>query len=67
MPDNLLANGSCVDLDTNGDAFEVLCNGQNDGVVVALIPFDSVCSEGTEGHRDRQGLAQACVALTSSG
>jgi hypothetical protein len=67
VPDNLLANGSCVDLDINGDAFEVLCNGQNDGVVVALIPFDSVCGEGTQGHRDRQGLAQVCVALTSSG
>ena len=65
-PDNLIEAGSCVDIADNGDAIEVLCNGANDGVVHSLISFDAVCTQGTESHRDRQGMGQVCVRLAGS-
>ena len=65
-PDNLIEAGSCVDIADNGDAIEVLCNGANDGVVQSLISFDAVCTQGTESHRDRQGMGQVCVRLAGS-
>ncbi|CAB4875600.1 unannotated protein [freshwater metagenome] len=66
-PDNLLEAGSCVSIADNGDAIEVECLAPNDGVVETLITFDSVCGQGTESHRDRQGMGQVCVRLANSG
>lgn len=60
-PDNLLAGGSCVVIQANGDAAEVPCTGPHDGVVEVLVPFDGTCPFGTEPHRDRQGMGIACV------
>lgn len=66
-PDNLIEAGSCVNIADNGDAIEVPCNGANQGVVDSLIPFDAVCGQGTETHRDRQGMGQVCVRMGNSG
>jgi len=66
-PDNMLGPGSCVDIEINGDAREVECDGHNQGVVVALIAPDKLCPATTEPHRDRQGLGTACVRLAASG
>lgn len=66
VPDNLINAGSCVDLADNGDAVEVSCDGSNDGVVDSLISTDGVCPGGTEGHRDRQGMGQACVRFATA-
>jgi molecular chaperone DnaJ len=66
-PDNLLEPGSCVSIEDNGDAREVLCNGANDGVVKAFIALDATCPVGTERHRDRQGMGLACVVIGTSG
>lgn len=60
-PDNVLVGGSCVVIETNGDAAEVACTGPYDGVVEVLVPFDGTCPYGTEPHRDRQGMGIACV------
>jgi molecular chaperone DnaJ len=62
-PDNMVEAGSCVNIEDNGDAREVLCDGSNDGVVQALIPLDAKCGVGTEPHRDRQGMGVVCVRL----
>ncbi|MCU1400335.1 MAG: hypothetical protein JWN62_3444 [Acidimicrobiales bacterium] len=61
VPDNLINAGSCVDVAQNGDAVEVTCDGQNDGVVVSLIASDAICPQDTEGHRDHQGMGQVCM------
>lgn len=61
--DNLLQVGSCVDVDEAvGEAFEVACDGPHDGIVGELVPFDSLCSNGRPGYRDRQGMGLVCVA-----
>lgn len=66
-PDNLIEAGSCVNIAENGDAIEVTCSGTNQGVVDSLIPFGAVCGQGTETHRDRQGMGQVCVRMANSG
>jgi molecular chaperone DnaJ len=66
-PDNMVGPGSCVDIEANGDAREVPCDGNNQGVVVALIDLDGICPPETEGHRDHQGLGQVCVRMAASG
>ncbi len=66
-PDNLLEPGSCVSIEDNGDAREVVCNGVNEGVVKAFIALDATCPVGTERHRDRQGMGIACVIIGTSG
>jgi DnaJ domain len=64
-PDNLLEPGSCVTIETNGDAREINCTGAPGELVVAgLIGMDQRCPTGTEGHRDRQGRGQACVTTS---
>ena len=63
-PDNLMNVGSCVDILENGDAKEVLCSASNDGVVAELLPNNSICAQGTELHRDRQGMGDLCVRIT---
>jgi hypothetical protein len=64
-PDNLLQPGSCVTIETNGDAREINCAGAAGELVVqSLIGPDERCPAGTEGHRDRQGRGQACVSTS---
>lgn len=60
-PDQLLGPGSCVTLDAVGTATEVSCTGPHDAVVTLLVASDGRCPEGTQAHRDRQGLGLACV------
>jgi hypothetical protein len=64
-PDNLLEPGSCVTIETNGDAREINCTGESGELVVqSLIGNEEHCPAGTEGHRDRQGRGQACVSTS---
>ncbi len=63
VPDNLMEVGSCVDILDTGDAKEVMCSGANDGVVADLRPANSICPNGTEIYRDRQGMGDICVRL----
>ena len=60
-PDNVLTTGSCVVIQSNGDAAEVDCASAHDAVVVTLVGFDERCEFGLEAHRDRQGMGVACV------
>jgi DnaJ-like protein len=60
-PDNLLESGSCVVIADNGDASEVNCDNDHDGVVESLIGADELCPTPLEPHRDRQGLGVVCV------
>jgi molecular chaperone DnaJ len=63
QPDGILQPGSCVAFETNGDAREVACNGdEGDTVVEVLVALDGECPTGMVPHRDRQGLGIACVA-----
>ncbi len=65
-PDGIIQIGSCVTIEPNGDAREVLCTADPsvDLVVEAFVPFDDACPAGTVAHRDRQGMGVACVADT---
>jgi molecular chaperone DnaJ len=60
-PDNVLQNGSCVVIEDNGDASEVNCDTDHDGVVESLITADQRCPTDLEPHRDRQGLGVVCI------
>jgi molecular chaperone DnaJ len=60
-PDNLLQAGSCVVIEDNGDASEVNCDTDHDGVVERLISTGDQCPVEFEPHRDRQGLGVVCV------
>lgn len=60
-PDGVVGPGSCVAIESNDDAREVNCRGDGDLVVDVVVAFGSVCPNGTEPHRDRQGLGIACV------
>ena len=60
-PDNLLGPGSCVVMEDNGDASEVNCDTDHDGVVESLITSDQRCPTDLEPHRDRQGLGVVCI------
>ena len=59
--DNLLEPGSCVVFEPNGDAAERLCTEAHDGVVTVLLADGDRCPEGSDPHRDRQGLGTVCV------
>lgn len=61
--DNVLREGDCVLIEPNGDAAERLCTEPHDGTMVVMVPSADQCPQGTEGHRDRQGLGTACVRL----
>jgi molecular chaperone DnaJ len=63
-PDGIMSVGSCVTIEPNGDAREVLCVGdpEVDLVVEAFVPFDATCPGRTVAHRDRQGMGVVCVA-----
>lgn len=60
-PDNILTKGSCVIIETNGDAREVDCAGSHSAVVVTVVGFDQTCPSNTETRRDRQGRGWACL------
>ena len=66
-PDGIMRVDSCVTIEPNGDAREVLCTGDPtvDLRVVAFIPFDGTCPGRTTPHRDRQGMGVACVAAAA--
>jgi hypothetical protein len=64
--DNLLEAGSCVVVEPNGDAREVVCDGRDQRVVVALVPTGEACPTGTDAHRDRQGRGTACLRAEPS-
>ena len=63
-PDGIIQIGSCVAIEPNGDAREVLCTDDPtiDLKVEAFVPFSDSCPAGTVAHRDRQGMGIACVA-----
>jgi hypothetical protein len=63
-PDGIIRPGSCVEIETNGDAREVACDAEAGAglVVEVLVPLDAPCPSGTVGHRDRLGLGIACIA-----
>lgn len=60
-PDGVVGPGSCVAIESNGDAREVNCTGAGDLVVAVVVGFDATCPAGTAPHRDRQGLGIVCV------
>jgi hypothetical protein len=60
-PDNVLQAGSCVVIEDNGDASEVTCDTDHDGVVESLLIADELCPVDAEPHRDSQGLGVACI------
>lgn len=60
-PDNVLEAGSCVVIEDNGDASEVNCNDDHDGVVESVIGDGDLCPFEFEPHRDRQGLGVVCI------
>ncbi len=60
-PDNVLESGSCVVIEDNGDASEVNCDNDHDGVVESMIGADERCPAEFEPHRDRQGLGVVCI------
>ncbi|MSV57259.1 MAG: DnaJ domain-containing protein [Actinobacteria bacterium] len=63
--DNVLRVGSCVAINEfQQEAYEVSCAEAHAGVVQQIIPFDAVCSYPLVAYRDRQGMGQACVALS---
>jgi hypothetical protein len=72
-PDNVLEPGSCVAIEANEDAREVMCAGEAEDLVVdRVVPVGGVCPVGLSAYRDRQGLGYACVssrgpAATSDG
>jgi hypothetical protein len=62
-PDNVLQQGSCVVIEDNGDAAEVNCDTDHDGVVESMITGDESCAVPLEPHRDQQGLGVFCIRL----
>lgn len=60
-PDGVFQPGSCADLDDNGDAIEVPCDGPHEALVQQLIPTDASCPIDATEHRDRQGLGKVCL------
>ena len=62
-PDNVLQAGSCVVIADNGDAVEVNCTDDHDGVVESLVTNNEPCAAPLEPHRDKQGLGVVCVQL----
>jgi hypothetical protein len=66
VPDQLLFEGSCVQLDARLEASEVPCRGEGDLVVVSIVGFDGTCPAPSIGYRDRQGLGLACTVVSGS-
>ena len=63
--DNVLRVGSCVAVtEFQREAYEVSCTETHAGVVQQIVPFDAVCPYPLVAYRDRQGMGQACVAVS---
>lgn len=63
--DNVLRVGSCVAInEVQQEAYEVDCTKTHTGVVQQIVPFDAVCPYPWVAYRDRQGMGQACVAVS---
>lgn len=62
-PDNVLEPGSCVVIGDTGDAAEVNCTDDHDGVVENLIGANNLCPAPLEPHRDKQGLGVFCIRM----
>jgi len=60
-PDNVLDVGSCVVIEENGDATEVNCTDDHDGVVESRLDEGKQCPADLEPHRDSQGLGTVCI------
>jgi molecular chaperone DnaJ len=60
-PDGILRNGDCVEIEPDNDAREIPCTGEGDLIVRAFVSFEGTCPNGTEPHRDRQGMGVACI------
>lgn len=63
-PDGILQVGSCVTIESNGDAREVACADSSALVVRRLLPTGSTCPPAYATHRDRLGLGTVCVEDT---
>lgn len=61
QPDGILRTGDCVEIEADNDARELACTGEQDLVVRAVVAFDATCPNGTEPHRDQQGMGVACI------
>jgi hypothetical protein len=64
VPDQLLYEGSCVQVDARLEASEVPCRGEGDLVVVSIVGFDGTCPAPSIGYRDRQGRGLACTVIS---
>lgn len=64
--DNVLNPGDCVMIEANGDVAERLCSEPHDGTVEVLLTTEPGCPDGTEPHRDRQGMGTVCVRPAGS-
>ena len=62
-PDNVLQSGSCVIIADNGDAVEVNCTDDHDGVVDSLVTNNQPCAAPLESHRDQLGLGDVCIRM----
>lgn len=66
VPDNLLAAGSCIEIDAERFAKEVSCLNSHDGIVRQLVALDRDCPSDTTGYLDRQGMGIACVDVSQA-
>lgn len=64
--DNVLDPGDCVVIEANGDAAERLCDEPHDGTVEVLLTTETGCPDGSEPHRDRQGMGTVCIRPSGS-
>ena len=61
-PDGIIRAGSCVEIESNGDAREVACSNTSSDIVVSLLlPTGATCPVTMSAHRDRLGLGTACI------
>jgi DnaJ domain len=60
-PDGIVRVGSCVTIESNGDAREVACAESPELVVGLVLPTGSTCPPAYATHRDRLGLGTLCV------
>ena len=60
-PDGIVRVGSCVTIESNGDAREVACAESPELVVGLVLPTGSTCPPAYSTHRDRLGLGTLCV------
>ena len=62
LPDGIIRSGSCVQIESNGDAREIACTKTDADIVVELLlPTGASCPAQMAAHRDRLGLGTACI------